>query len=809
MELTSHFWKNSGVQYRLDSTLDARMTGTNGGVSWVSLEPRAGSVMAHDKMQWSTVRRLALSLCLLVSSAFAASIEGTVRDSASRELASSVLISLEPTAQVAVTDSNGRFMLSDVPPGVYRLALSSPGRENSTRNVLVIGDTVIRLELLLHASPVPLSEVDVSAERTEPHQKTGVGSYRLTRLALDQLPRLGEGDLFRSLAILPGVVTASDFSAVPYVQGGNVDQNLVLLDGVNIYNPTHGAGFFSLFEPDAIGSAELLASGFPAEYGGRLASVLDVRTREGNSERVKGSAGTSLLAARALIEGPFPDDSGSTAKNGTDPKGTYLFAARRSYFDRVLALAHYDLPMYFYDLLGRLSFRYGDKARVNLTGFMTGDQLKLDAGQGPMVADWGNGLATVNWKQSLSPRLNLMNAISFSHYTYNLDIAEFDHLKMKDTVDEWGLRSKVAWSLAGDNELDAGLDLGYSRFRYKAEIWDGFHFDFTGRPFSGAAYVEAALTPLPKLLVQPGARFELYQVVDTNFGGHARVSPRLSVRYSVNEATALKGAYGRNWQFTSSLFPTESPVPGLFFWVPLFGKAQPQEADNFVLGAERRLNPDAEVNLEAYYKRYGRIYTMNENPDVWDIGSLLIPETGYSWGVDVLFNATHGALSGWLSYSLGSARVTYRDDWTGSTLTLPPPYDRRHLVNAVLSYQLPRDFRLTAHWNLGTGFPYTDILYQYRWWGYNYFRDKPYGYWVSVPVSADGLRYPAYHRLDLGAERTFRVGRTKLDIELEIINVYNHKNVLLYYWDESQNPPEKKQVNQLPLLPSLGLKWSF
>jgi len=730
-----------------------------------------------------------VALCLFACRLPAADLSGRVRDASSGEALPSVVVILEGTDLGALTDNDGHYLVAELPPGAYEVNYSALGYESGQRDILVVGDTAITVSLSLVPSPIALKEVKVTAQRAEFKREVKVSSLTLSHGELRNTPFALESDLFRSLQTLPGVASTSDFSSAMFVRGGNADQNLILLDGVSMYNPTHLGGIFSVFDPDVLKSAELLAGGFPAEYGGRLSSVLDVETRDGNSKRYTGSIGASLLASRANVEGPIPS-------------GSFFLSGRRTYFDKVLDVVGYNFPYYFYDASGKATANPGQNTKLSAFGFLSDDRFNLGTGNNQTLLEWGNQVGSVLWQQYWSARLSTKTYLTYNRYFYNIKLGSaFD---IEDWIREFGLRSKATWVFAGENELEGGIEAQYSRFRYDAKMLGGYNIDITGDPVPVAVFAQARLKPSSSWLIEPGLRFDYYALSKHLDTSRYNLSPRLSFKYFVNDISAIKGAVGRYHQYVSALYPDFSPIPFLFFWVPLFKSYQPQQGDHFILGYESWLDENTNLSIEGYFKNYRNILQMSSAPKPDSLESTLLEAgTGYSWGADLMLKRDWGSLSGWVTYSLCFSKVRFNN------LEYAPNYDRRHIFNIVASYALPKGFNLTGHWNYGSGLPYTSTVGYYRRWSYRYSRDRIGYEWSEVPSGKNGARYPDYHRLDLGVEKVFHIGKTRLVAQLEVINVYNQKNLMLYYWNYDQTPPLRISQNQLPLLPSLGVKWNF
>jgi hypothetical protein len=280
--------------------------------------------------------------------------------------------------------------------------------------------------------------------------------------------------------------------------------------------------------------------------------------------------------------------------------------------------------------------------------------------------------------------------------------------------------------------------------------------------------------------------------------------PRLNLKYFLTLNTAAKFAIGKYYQFVSAVIPEFSPVPTLFFWVPVFGGYKPLEANHYILGLEHWFSDDLTINLEGYYKHYYRIYTMSDTINVDRMEETMLKQgTGNSYGLDLLIKKDFGRISGWISYSLGYARTTFGSE------TYPPSYDRRHILNIITRFTLTKGFYLSARWEYGSGFPYTEITGRMRHWDLGFSQGKYWFMWQDIMGGRNQARYPDYQRLDIGIERNFRIKSANLQVQFQVINVYNYKNLFFYYYDYDYEPPPRKAFYMLPILPSIGIKIDF
>jgi len=721
---------------------------------------------------------------------FSAIIKGFVKDQATGEPMELVNVYLENTPFGAATNREGYYLIDRIPEGNYTVIFSFLGYKTERKNISVKKDTVITLNTQLVQAPIELGEVKVSARRTEFQKEVKMSSIRLTNLDIKNPPTVIQEDLFRSLQALPGIVATSDFSTALYVRGGNADQNLVLLDGAGIYNPGHLAGVFSVFDPDAVKSVELLAGGFPAEFGGRLSSVLDITTREGNKNRLDGSMAISMLATKVLVEGPLP-------------KGSFLTFFRRTYFDKMLKLFKVDFPYYFYDFNAKAIFELSQSTKLSLTGFVNTDNLDFGTGAERVNLIWGNRMASLLINHIFNPKLLTKTYLTFNHYLYNMNIAS-NIIRVKDWVQEFNLKSDFTYLLSKDNELGFGLEGHINGFRYNDSLFGGFNYDIYGTPYYLALYCQARYRLFQKLIIEPGLRVEDYFLHYKQWHNYLLPGPRLGIKYFIGENTATKLAIGKYYQFVSALIPDFNPVPSLFFWVPVFGDYKPLDANHYIFGFEHWFTDDITLNLETYYKHYYRIYTMSDTIEVQRIEETMFKQgTGNSFGVDVLLKKDFGKISGWLSYSLGFAQTTF------GNMTYSPNYDRRHILNIVGRLTLPKGFYLSLRFEYGSGLPYTEVIARLRRWDLSFRSERHRFDWQEIMGDKNRARYPNYQRLDLGIERNFRIKGVNLQVQFQVINVYNYKNLFFYYYDYDYEPPPRKEFYMLPILPTLEMKIDF
>lgn len=723
-------------------------------------------------------------------------VNGFVRDASSGEPLGFANVYLEGTDLGTASAEKGYYYIGRVPPGRQTLKASYVGYEDWQGEVAVPAFQTVTVDILLKPARVQVGEVKVTAERARFEREVEVSAVRLDTRQILSIPRVGgEVDLFRTVQLLPGVVTTSDFSNRLYIRGGSPDQNLVLLDGITVYNPSHLFGLFSPFIPEAVSDVTLLAGGFPAKYGTRLSSVLDVTTKEGNSKRLTGDASASVIAAKAQVEGPIPN-------------GSFLVAARRTYLPDVLLdiFGVEGVGYHFYDVIGKANYDISHDTKLTLAALAAEDALTFRDPTNPEALDarldWGNRGVSLRANSVITPILygEVMLALSDFYSNFGVNFIQADTAEFATGLTDVTLKADLTWFWADRHEADLGFDGRWSRVNVS------FGFDTVGFARADSlwplgVYVDEKWEAIKdRLFVKPGLRLAYYTK-----GSRFSLEPRLGVKYRVEENTTLNAAFGRFTQPMVTLNSTDAVLSIYDVWAPVQAHQALPEAWHGIAGVERWLRRDAMAQVEVYYKDYRNLLETRYGDFFTQPDSLLAAQ-GHSFGADLMLRKTEGRVNGWLSYSFAYARRSIAGEGYF------PHYDRRHNANLVLSF--PRvfwDVDLSARWAVGTGLPYSGVIGFYR-----RYQERPgqppaeEPSWGSIYGPRDAFRYPLYHRLDIGATRGWDLRWGRIEVFLDVTNVYYSKNVLLYYYDFSETGlPERKRISQLPILPTLGVKVKF
>lgn len=743
--------------------------------------------------------------CIIIYNAI---VSGTVKSKATGSPLETVHIQLQNTHYGCISAQNGHYVLPNIPSGEYKIVFSMIGYKSYSRE-LKLEDSVL-LNVELEEEIIEMPGIEVRAEREEFKEELKVSSLKLGMRELKNTPAFIEGDILRVIQKLPGVVTQSDFSTAFYVRGGNSDENLILLEDVSIFNPFHLGGVVSTFDIDVIKSAELLAGGFSSEYGERLSSVLDIRMREGRGDpagRPTLSTSISPLSAKALIEGPLMG-------------GSFLLSGRRTYFDKLLPLFDYEFPYYFWDAFGKLSFDPSKNTKIYFSAFRNNDVFDFDK----IYAQWGNSIATIGMTHIINPvpsrlggTLLYTTSLSFSKFGYNFDMVSA-FIESANSVEEYTLKHKLSSLKAGSHKLEGGIEIKYTTYRYDNYLQGLMNFQIKGVPLYSALYLQDKITgAIPpwrdepdsgnKFILEPGIRFDYYHTLENPVSEKTTFlnpAPRLRAKYFLTKDIALKGSAGRFYQFSTAILPEETSIPFIYPWVPVFGKYPPESATHYILGIESFVREDLNLSIESYYKSMDKLLLVNMEMDPKTFfDSLFLVGHGNSYGIDCLLKKLYGNPSGWISYSLAYTKAFFNGQ------EYYPLYDRRHNLNIVGIFKLGRGFDFSVSFNYASGLPYTGATGRMlrRSWSpiTNWTRYR----WIDIPGEKNALRYPLYHRMDIGLTKGIKKWGVDFIFNFQIINLYNHKNVFMYYYDYDTEPPIRETIYMFPFLPSLEVKTTF
>ena len=761
-----------------------------------------------------------------------ATLTGRVRSEAGVpvENATVQLVLAADTAQARVTgtDRLGFFAFHDVQPGDYRLAVARFGYSRTEQRVDVASGANAQLEIELAEQAIQLEGVVVEARRSRQRarfeESAGMTVHEMDRAELRSIPGLGEPDPVRSIQALPGVTQVSDLTATFNVRGGSGDQNLILLDGAPIFNPFHLMGLFSVFNADMVQRMELRAGGFPAEYGGRTSSVLAVESAVGDGERGV-EAGVSLLASRLAVGGRLP--GGVTEGLGL-ASARWKVSGRRSYLDvlsRPFLEAPFPYRLHDYNGVFEGWTRGGDRVRVSAYSGrdafnLTHLEILLNGVRegGPpqnILWSWGNDAVGASWTRPTAAGGSLDVHGSHSRFNSEFEFTEFGGTRIATRISQSLFGADLERRPTARMRWKSGLMVNRMQYRNLSEGLPEAFKSGLGTGWGSAAYTQVHWTPGVRWLVEAGVRADRWQPGDA--GAMITIAPRIAIkRFLAGGTWAVSAAAGRYSQFLHSLRDEALPI-AMDLWVLSGSKAPALVSDQFQAGVETFLGGTGEwfVSLEGYYRGFAGVIIQNwaENPgDPFDD---LLSGNGRSYGADLMIRRDRGETTGWISVSFLKAKRTFLDTGSGldpaPVIEFPPVFDRRLEVDLVARRQLGWGVEGGLRWNFGTGLPFTRPLSTYDTYQQQMIDlrvEDTYGAGMLLGPR-NGERFPANHRLDISFRKVLEKSWGRVTPYLNVINVYNQKNVLYYNYHFRPDPPLRDGFSMMPFLPTVGVEISF
>jgi hypothetical protein len=772
------------------------------------------------------MRRILLAFLLIPTLAATAqqkhTISGTVRDKNSGEVLIGATVSImELSRSGSISNSYGFYSISAL-AGSYTLITSFSGYRSDTMIVSLNKDLVRPVQLLQTNSE--LQDIVVSTTKKNANVTNPVaGVQKLSVSEIKSIPVIfGERDVLKTIQLLPGIKSAGEGNSGFYVRGGGADQNLVLLDEATVYNASHLLGFFSAFNSDAIKDLTVYKGAMPAEYGGRLSSVVDIKMNDGNNQSYHVSGGIGLIASRINIEGPI-------VKN----RGSFIISARRTYADVFLKLSSDSSinsnSLYFYDLNAKANYKIDDKNRVYLSGYFGHDNFGLGTTFG---IGYGNSTGTARWNHVFNSRLFSNLSLIYSNYNYDIKINSGNNdIIIKSSIKDWALKEDLQYYINNNNKINFGFNSIYHRFAPGIlDASDSSSFNSIKVPnkyaLENAVYVSHEYTPFDALKLNYGFRFSAFSVVGPgNFytydsagtaidtatyksGKFAKtyfnVEPRFSASYQLNKTSSLKASYTRNVQNLHLLSNSASSSP-TDIWIPSSLNVKPEIADQVSLGYYRNFNNNQyEFSAETYYKKLqnqidyknGAQLNVNEN-----VESELLYGIGRAYGLELYLGKKYGRLTGWVSYTLSRTERKINginnDNWYAAK------QDQTHNIAVVGIYKLNKKWTFSANWVYNTGNAVTFPSGKYEVNGQTTF------YYTE----RNGYRMPAYHRLDIGATLVGKkTAKWESDWTFSIYNVYGRENAYSIRFQNDPNDPSKTQAVQTALfrwVPSVTYDFKF
>ncbi|MEO1711734.1 MAG: TonB-dependent receptor [Bacteroidota bacterium] len=723
-----------------------------------------------------------------------------------------------PSISAGVTTNEYGFYSLTLPAGNYEVVYSYVGYESQLKTVELQADQRIDLEL---SSGTLLEEVVVTSSQTETElRSTEMSTATLDMAEAKLVPVIfGEQDVLKTIQLLPGVSSGGDGNSGFFVRGGDQDQNFILLDEAPVYNASHLLGFFSVFNSDALKDVKLYKGGIPAQYGGRLSSVLDVRMKNGNSKSWSASGGIGLISSRLTVEGPIQED-----------KGSIILSGRRTYADLLLRAFNDDFAetsLYFYDLNAKANYKIGDKDRIYISGYFGEDVFQID-GAG---LDWGNITGTLRWNHTFSDKLFSNTSFIYSDYNYGFGVDNAGtEIDLASGIFDYNLKQDYFWYPNINNSLQFGWNVVYHSFKPgdftavtdeettqtvsiegQQAVETGIYLDNEQKlGDKWSIYYGLRLSTFSNLGAYDVNEYnEEDEIINTTsyssgewYNTYANLEPRFSASYLLEEDKSIKFSANRMAQYLHLLSTSNSSSP-TDIWIPSTPNVAPSLADQVAVGYFQNFADQKwEFSVEAYYKRLLDLVDYEDGAETFlnpDIEAELVFGEGRAYGAEFYLKKNTGKLTGWLSYTLSKSERQFDDINDGNWFSARQ--DRTNDLSIVAMYQLSPRWTLSSSFVYYTGDAVTFPVGKY----------EVDGETVTLYTERNGGRMPDYHRLDVGATWLLKdTDRYHSDLNFSIYNVYNQKNAFSIDFEENDlGETEAVKTYLFGIVPSVTWNFTF
>jgi hypothetical protein len=727
---------------------------------------------------------------LSVSSLFAQEVDirGTVTDSSNGERIAYATVLIEGTSKGAASNTSGFYLIPNVIAGTYTLVVSCVGYLKRIEKVAVGFGEPLLVNIKLSPEPVQMSETVVTGKISRDVSDVQTSVHTLEPQDIRAVPVTAIPDILHAIQILPGIVSTSDVNSHFYVRGGGGDQNLIMLDGMKIYNPFHALGIFSIFDPDIVRNTEVYTGAFPPGYGGRLSSVVSLATKDGNTNQITGRGNLNFLSSKLQLEGPLGENF------------TWMADARKSFSNSTInRFLQKDLPVSFYDAFVKMTAKVTEdrQVRYGIQGFFTGDDLRSSS---PTESNysWRNHAIGFTASGLILGRV-YVDAVAYqTAFDASRDSKSSTSVTPASTsIRETGLRSNATLYLDSKDLFYFGFEMSFPEIQYSLVNSYGILRQDDDQEVEGWLWLRYQAT---LCLWQIDGGIHLDAITLMKGGGTENIQPRINVSRSLFDNWKVRLSYG---EFTQNFITVnnEDDVVSIFdTWIHIPPGLKPELAIHYVAGIDGNILPELSLNLQSYYKDYRSLVVYNRDKiDAFDPD--YIEARGNSYGAELLMRYSVPFVDLYGAYSWSRTFITSQ----GSTY--PPSYDRQHTVNLLAEFHILDNLEANVRWELGSGFPFTQSVGYYDRLSLTDFYLQPFVFESGTPYISLGAknaaRLPAYHRMDIGLNYRFRVFSIKGRAGVNIINVYDHQNI--FYFDRATG----QRVKMLPFFPTATLELEY
>lgn len=745
-------------------------------------------------------------------------ISGYLRDAQSGELLIGANAYVQDLKVGAVTNAYGFYSLT-IPAGTHQITYSYIGYQPQTLEVKLQED--LTLEVELEPSMEMLREVVITDNKARDNvEAPKMSTIDVSVETIKEIPTIGgEKDVLKTIQLLPGVQSGGEGSSGFYVRGGGPDQNLILLDEAVVYNPFHLFGFFSIFNPDALRNITLVKGGFPAQYGGRLSSILDMSLKDGNMREFHGEGGIGLIASRLTLEGPIVED-----------KASFMVSGRRTYADllvRPFLPKGTDAAYYFFDLNGKVNYKFSEKDRIYISGYHGKDLFffkeNFDDESLRFQVDWGNNTGTLRWNHLFNSKLFSNTSLIYNDYGFKVS-SGIDSIEVGlfSGIRDWTLKTDFDYYPSPKQHIKFGGSYTYHRFTPQAlrgskeilqrDLGIDLPEDQVRKVHEMALYVNDEIRFSDRFAVALGLRVPVFQYESTTYWS---AEPRVTANYQLNENSSIKGGYTLMNQYLHMVSSSTVSVP-LDLWVPSTDVVKPQLAQQVAMGYFRNFHNNAyEASVEGYYKDMRNQIEYEEGANVFfneNIDEELVFGCGWSYGAEFLFRKREGRLNGWVGYTLSWSMREFEELNFGNPF--PAKFDRRHDLAVATFYDFNEHWSFSTVFVYGSGHHYTFPAGYYQMPSHDNPLSSFYGQYNDYE-GRNNVRLPAYHRLDLGISYTKENRKFTSIWRFDIYNLYSRRNAYFIYPTQEFDPQRNltrtvgRQVSLFPMIPSFSYNFKF
>ncbi|MCT4586194.1 MAG: TonB-dependent receptor [Carboxylicivirga sp.] len=735
------------------------------------------------------------------------------------------------TSELRGTVSNvyGFYSLT-LPAGRYEIVYSYVGFKSISKTIDLQTDQNLNINLD-YADAIEEVTV-VGGAVTHKQTDSQMSKETITMDAIERLPAfMGEADIMKTLQLMPGVQSGSEASSGLYVRGGGPDQNLILLDGVPVYNASHLFGFFSVFNTDAVKNVSLYKVGFPARFGGRLSSVVDIRMKEGNEKEFHGGAQIGLISSKAFVEGPIKKD-----------KTAFHLSLRRTYID---ILAKPLMPQdesngyFFYDTNFKINHKFSDRSRIYLSAYAGRDKAyseyddnySYDGSSYSSTYDnkmyWGNITTALRWNYIFNNKLFANATLTFSDYRFKVGnnstsvdngSKESSSYQYKSGIEDWSAKLEFDWYPSPKHSIKYGGTYTYHTFKPGVETikQEGSSEANINKSFGDnntyaremSIYAEDDIEISGRLKANLGLHYSAFNVENT---WYSSLEPRASMRYLLNDQLTFKMAYSKMQQYLHLLSNSTIGLP-TDLWLPATKRIKPQVSHQYAAGIVFGGLKNIDVSVEGFYKEMDNLIEYKEGASFFGSSKgwedQVVTGQGKAYGAELLLKKDVGNTTGWVGYTW--SKIDRQFDDLNSGNWFPARYDRRHDVSIVLSHKINDKIDFGATWVYGTGNAFTLATHQIA----TLPQKEAYDYRTEGTISyfnkRNNYRMPSYHRMDIGINFHKKKRRGVRTWNISIYNVYNRKNpFFLYSAHNDSGDKVLKQVSLFPILPSISYSYKF